>query len=715
MKKVFLSVATLIALAFTGCKSENTFNETSSFEVDPTAFQGDITSGIVKLDAGITYKLTGALKVQEGATLTIPAGTTIEASGGTSAYIAIAKGATININGTATSPVVMTSSVHEPGAWGGLVICGDAVTNTGVDVLSEVGGLNYGGANNADSSGSVTYLRVEYTGAKFSATKEFNGVSLFAVGSGTVFENVSSVNGSDDGIEFFGGAVNAKNLVSINSEDDSIDFADGFTGSIDGVYISGVTKAGFEGSNNGSDGNRTPVTTAVIKNASIVANGLVASEGAIYFKEGGGNITYENIYVDGFSLGVKVKSGDAPAVARIEANDLVVNPIQFVNSRSNFDAGVASVITEGNNNGAGNGADLPTWAQGWSEGGVPTAPTSTFNVDPTDLQGDIEDGIVTLNASITYKLTGALVVKSGATLTIPEGTMIEASGAGTSAYIAVAKGAIININGTATNPVVMTSVTKASGAWGGLVICGDAATNVGVNALSEVGGLTYGGTNNEDSSGSITYLRVEYTGAKFSTTKEFNGVSLFAVGSGTKFENVSSVNGGDDGIEFFGGAVNAKNLVAINSEDDSIDFADGFTGTIDGVYIKGVTKAGIEGSNNGADGNKTPVTTTTIKNVSIVDGGLGSSEGAIYFKEGGGNITYQNVYVDGIALGVKVKSTDAPAVARIAANALVINPIQFANKPANFDLGVASAITEGDNTGAGNGADVPTWAAGWAE
>lgn len=371
MKKVLVSIIAMAAIVFTSCKSENIIeNDNSSFELDATDFKGTIKSGTVTLDPGLTYKLTGALVVNEGATLTIPAGTTIESIGAaTSCYIAISRGATINVNGTAAEPVVMTSNIKSPGSWGGLVICGDAATNVGVDAISEVGGLSYGGVNNADSSGSITYLRVEYTGSKFTSSKEFNGVSLFAVGSGTTFENVSSVNGGDDGIEFFGGAVNAKNLVSINAGDDSIDFADGFTGSMDGVYIKGVTKAGIEGSNNGANGDATPVTTTTISNVSIIDGGLGSSEGAIYFKEGGGNITYENIYVDGLDLGVRVKSADISAIARIEAGDLVINPIQFVNFTElvKGQEGSEANMTEGVNSGAGDGANLPTWAAGWAE------------------------------------------------------------------------------------------------------------------------------------------------------------------------------------------------------------------------------------------------------------------------------------------------------------------------------------------------------------
>ena len=151
-------------------------------------------------------------------------------------------------------------------------------------------------------------------------------------------------------------------------------------------------------------------------------------------------------------------------------------------------------------------------------------PSSTFQLITDDLQGDINDGKVELNASETYTLTGPLVVKSGAELTIPAGTTIKSSeeGTATSIYIAVERGAIINVNGQANNPVVMTSgkANPAQSDWGGLVICGDAPVNTGSNGDSEVGNLAYGGDNSEDSSGSITFLRIEYTGANFSSEKE---------------------------------------------------------------------------------------------------------------------------------------------------------------------------------------------------
>ncbi|WP_299259754.1 hypothetical protein [uncultured Aquimarina sp.] len=735
MKKIFFTLMlTLTTGAFiVSCSSDDDSGTTSSCTdgvqngnetgVDcggsctpctSSTLNGEVTTDTT-LDASLSYNLTGAYVVKSGSSLTIPAGTRIEATGGTAAYIAVERGAQIFINGTSANPVVMTSASANPaqGDWGGLVICGDAPTNKGSNVTSEVADLQYGGNNASDNSGSIRYLRVEYTGATFSNDKEFNGVSLFGVGSGTTFEFVQSFNGGDDGIEFFGGTVDGDNLVSTGSGDDSIDFADGWAGSGTDWYISGGAKAGIEGSNNGDNGNATPVTTTTLTNITVVGP---VTEGALFFKEGGGNFTIDNFYTSNVNIGINISDTDAEAAARIENGDLTITNIQFANAPTdlditNYTGANQSFYSEGIATGAGNGAASPDWAAGWTTGLDNSGPAGTEN-----LAGEVT-GDVALNASIEYQLTSAFYVRAGGSLTIPAGTTIKAVG-GTASFIAVERGAQIFINGTASNPVVMTSGTTppAQGDWGGLVICGDAPTNKGNNVTSEVADLQYGGTNATDNSGSITYLRVEYTGATFSNDKEFNGVSLFGVGSGTTFEYVQSLNGGDDGIEFFGGTVDGNFLVSIGSGDDSIDFADGWAGNGDSWYISKGAKAGIEGSNNGDNGDAMPVTTTTLSNITVVGP---VTEGALFFKEGGGNFTITNFYTEGVDLGVNVSATDAEAAVRIEANALSINPMQF-DTPAtgfvqtNYAGTNQGFITVGDNTGAGNGAAAPDWANGWA-
>lgn len=681
-------------------------------EDEAVDLEGDVTTDI-SLDADTEYNLTGAYVVRAGASLTIPAGTRIEAAGGTAAFIGVERGAQIFVNGTSSNPVVLTSgaATPAPGDWGGLVIAGNAPTNKGNDITTEVGDLTYGGDTPGDNSGSIRYLRVEYTGATFSNDKEFNGVSLFGVGSGTTFEYVQSFNGGDDGIEFFGGTVDGDYLVSVGSGDDSIDFADGWAGNGSYWYIADGAKAGIEGSNNGDNGDAAPVTTTTLTNITVVGP---VTEGALFYKEGGGNFTIDNFYTSNIDFGITVKDTDAEAAVRIEAGDLAITNIQFADTPAEFQAtdytgSNQSFYTEGVATGAGNGAAAPDWAAGWTTG------LSNSGAGSENLAGEIT-GDIELNASTEYFLTSGLIVKEGGSLTIPAGTTIKAAG-GTAAFIGVERGAQIFIDGEADNPVVMTSSsdTPAPGDWGGLVIAGDAPTNKGNDITTEVGDLTYGGSTADDNSGSIRYLRVEYTGATFSNDKEFNGVSLFGVGSGTTFEYVQSFNGGDDGIEFFGGTVNGNYLVSIGSGDDSIDFADGWAGNGDSWYIAGGAKAGIEGSNNGDDGDATPVTTTTLSNITVVGP---VTEGALFFKEGGGNFTISNFFTSGVDLGVKVTDTDTEAGVRIENDNLVINPMQFADPANGFvqtDYAGANQdfITVGDNTGAGNGANQPTWADGW--
>ncbi|MEP0214320.1 MAG: hypothetical protein ABJD66_13940, partial [Cellulophaga sp.] len=253
MKKTFLKfmmAASVLGTVMTSCNSDDDANTNTCSDgikngdetgVDcggsscqPCALaelEGELSNELT-LDASIAYELKGKFEVLDGGKLTIPAGTVIKATGGTASYIAVAQGGQIFVNGTASNPVVMTSgeTAPEAGNWGGLVVCGNAPTNKGASVTSEVAGLTYGGTATDDNSGSIRYLRLEYTGAEFSADKQFNGLSLFGVGSGTTVEYVQSYNGKDDGIEFFGGTVNGKYLVSTNAGDDGIDFADGWNG-----------------------------------------------------------------------------------------------------------------------------------------------------------------------------------------------------------------------------------------------------------------------------------------------------------------------------------------------------------------------------------------------------------------------------------------------------------------------------------------------------
>ena len=217
-------------------------------QVETMALEGSIDSDMA-LDSNIIYLLNGSLSVESGAKLTIPAGTLIIANADsgmeTDTYIVVKKGAEIDIQGTANAPVVMTSTDQSPGDWGGLVILGDATTTEGIDATAEVGGFTYGGSNDNDSSGSISYLIINYAGAQINSESQYNGLTLYAVGSGTVIENIAILNGTDDGVEFFGGTVSASNFYLENNEDDAVDWTEGWNGTLTNTYVSYTVLPGF--------------------------------------------------------------------------------------------------------------------------------------------------------------------------------------------------------------------------------------------------------------------------------------------------------------------------------------------------------------------------------------------------------------------------------------------------------------------------------------
>jgi hypothetical protein len=252
MKTSFKSIAVLVTLLsslFLGsCSSDDGFfdngeqGETPVTPIDNN-LNGTLTSNLT-LDPNVAYQLTGSFSVEPGVKLTIPAGTNITASVGQEVYIVVKKGAQIDVQGTQSNPVRMSSVNSSSGDWGGLVILGDAKTTEGVDATAEVGGFIYGGNNNQDDSGTIRYMIIEGAGAQIQANSQYNGLTLYSVGSGTTIENIALINGADDGVEFFGGTVSVKNIYLENNEDDAIDWTEGWSGTVTNSYIL-HTKAGF--------------------------------------------------------------------------------------------------------------------------------------------------------------------------------------------------------------------------------------------------------------------------------------------------------------------------------------------------------------------------------------------------------------------------------------------------------------------------------------
>ena len=368
--------------------------------------------------------------------------------------------------------------------------------------------------------------------------------------------------------------------------------------------------------------------------------------------------------------------------------------------------------------------------------------TTPVVIDPSNFTGSIEKGQeVTLDATKTYILTGKIVVKDGGVLTIPAGTVIEGT-KGTASYIAVSQGGKINVNGTAAKPVIMTSglAKKAAGDWGGLVICGKATINRDngktATATSEVAELIYGGTTDNDNSGSITFLRIEYAGAAYNSEKEFNGISFFGVGSGTKVENVQAIQGADDGFEFFGGTVNTSNMISIGNEDDQFDWTEGWRGTNTNWYGRldfGKGNRGIEADNFEFGYAFAPIANPSITNLTLV--GPGSTAATANFAENqaiklrrGTKAIFKNVVLSAWATGFDVENDETIA---FVGTALKASDVFFGADIATTTKGKKTAVAPATSglsadvaaivanvlptaTGAGNGLGQPTWAKGWS-
>ena len=213
--KILMS-ALMAALVVAGLSSCNKNGGNTTSDDDDYTLGGRITEDLT-LERGETYRLESSLQVVAPATLTIEPGVTViadESAGSDNIiYILIEQGARIMAEGTASEPIVMTSENKEAGAWGGLHICGKAHTNADGATTSEIGNAAYGGDSENDNSGVLKYIRIEYSGLALDSEHEANGVSLYGVGNGTEISYIHVVDGSDDGIEFFGGSVNIDHCI----------------------------------------------------------------------------------------------------------------------------------------------------------------------------------------------------------------------------------------------------------------------------------------------------------------------------------------------------------------------------------------------------------------------------------------------------------------------------------------------------------------------
>ena len=389
MRNRFLILG-LVASLFVACEKDDTatiiINDYGNSNNNGGGASAINLSGVytedLTLDPANNYVITGPVLMAAGTTLTVPAGMTVRAQPvGVNAYIAIQQGAQINAAGTASNPIVFTSNASSPasGDWGGIVMCGSAPINSTADgsadtSTSEVGGLSYGGNTPADNSGTLRYVRIEYAGGAIDGNAELNGLSLYAIGNSTIIDFVQIFEGSDDGVEFFGGTVDVSHVVVVNSEDDSIDWTEGYIGSITDVYVqhgASHDKA-FE-----CDGYNTDFSNeAGYFSAPNVTNVTIAGANdggeAVRLRAGTQGI-FTNVLLVDFdeAFDLDGDTGSNPTGQGVLDDLLQVIDVTFTNVVTKLNNGTGYTFTETDfisGDGNGTGTDVATWGAGWTVG-----------------------------------------------------------------------------------------------------------------------------------------------------------------------------------------------------------------------------------------------------------------------------------------------------------------------------------------------------------
>ncbi len=282
------------------------------------------------------------------------------------------------------------------------------------------------------------------------------------------------------------------------------------------------------------------------------------------------------------------------------------------------------------------------------------------------LSGTISDNR-TLDNDRRWLMSGGVFVGSGATLNIEEGTRIYAADDATTPFLSIQRGGRINAVGTAAAPIVFTTIKTITGgadrgAWGGIILNGYAPINIcstaNCTAEGEGGSGVYGGTNADDNSGTMKYVRVEYAGKILGTDNELNGFSFNGVGSATLLEHLQAYKGSDDGFEFFGGAVSLKWAVSSGNSDDSFDWTHGWRGNGQFwvVHQDAATgDNGMECDNWETDYTVTPFSEPRISNFTLVGADDGSANRGLRLRHGTKGKLW-NGLITGFAQGIRVDS-----------------------------------------------------------
>ena len=625
------------------------------------------------LDGYVFLETDGVLYIEEG---TVIKGLASPSTGDVSSALIITRGARIFAEGTSENPIIFTAEFDDVndandltkddrGLWGGLIILGRGIVGVNggefnvEGIPSTEGRATYGGNDNADNSGKLKYVSIRHGGSKLEANNEINGLTLGGVGNGTTIDFIEVYANLDDGIEWFGGAVNAKHAVVAFCGDDGFDYDQSWDGKGQFWFSIQDQEGARAGEWDGSEAaDLNPKVSPLISNATFIGDGpttvnpenndalKIRNDGAAHFYNSvvtgfarraividdnswqrflDGDITLENnIFFDcgaGTDFSAIASGMDNAQLVNYltGASNTIADPVLAGISRIN-DGGLDPRINAGSP--ALGGAKVIgddffdavpyrgafnnrfNWASGWTAldaNGhfgdlVVSAPVPEVVIKDIDINaGEIH----TWTSDTTYLLDGYVFVEEGAELNIQPGTVIKGlaspSTGDVSSALIITRGATINAIGAACEPIIFTAefddvevpddLTKDDrGLWGGLIILGNGI--VGVNGgefniegiPSTEGRATYGGNNNADNSGTLRYVSIRHGGSKLEANNEINGLTLGGVGNGTTVDFVEVFANLDDGIEWFGGAVNVRHAAVSFCGDDCFDYDQSWDG-----------------------------------------------------------------------------------------------------------------------------------------
>ena len=771
---------------------------------------GTITDDVL-LTSNNLYELVGKVTIggdnEAEATLTAQAGTTIF-GGANEDFLVISRGSQFVVNGTRTAPVTLTAradltgqtSDNDRGLWGGLVINGNAPSNDCPQGASggsaectkegEASSGLFGGDDADDTSGVLNYLVVKFAGANVDPENQLNGIAFQGVGSGTDVDFIQVHNNLDDGVEFFGGTVNARHVVLTGNADDSLDWTDGWQGSIQYLVIDQADDSGdsgIEADNREGDEDALPRSLPRIANMTITGK---ADERAIRLRRGTGLELYNSVVQDsgnclrvqGASLdqlgtGITFDGVTFDCDTVVAGDDVAAIGAELDGSNVSMTGQVVSPADLAGDGffeatdfiGAVRNAD-EDWTHGWAVGMPRSAtdfecPDGTTQLDEDDWVGGRRTcemaGTITSDLTLTrsnyYILDGKVTIggdnQDSAVLTLESGTTIIGDDA--EDFLVISRGSRIEANGTRHSPITMTAVDDVTGSvtnpvserglWGGLVINGSAPINdcpegarggtAECTKEGEANSGLFGGDDANDSSGTLHYVVVKFAGANVDPENQLNGIAFQGVGAGTLVDYIQVYNNLDDGVEFFGGTVNARHVVLVGNADDSLDWTDGWTGSIQYLHIVQPAAAGgadnmIEADNREGDEQATPISEPCIANMTMT--GL-AGERAIRLRRGTGLHLYNSavsgsgtclrVQGDSLShLGTRIQFSgvgldcatvnegddDAAVQAFLDGSTNVTQdgstPNPVALPAANFDDDAGSSII---------GSDIASWGSGW--